>query len=84
VARSLDVQLIGIVVFRVTQLILVVDFKFLRGFGLVVYLAYGRLIFTLVFVVTIVVIVFGTTGWRWRDTFGLNVAHKISSMYEIR
>ena len=77
------VLLIGVVIFWVTQLILVVDFKLLRGFGLFIYFADGRLIFTFVFVVTIIIIVLGTRGWRWDDAFGYHMAHKISSMYEI-
>jgi Ni,Fe-hydrogenase maturation factor len=36
-----------------------------------------------VFVVTIVVIAFGTSSWRWDDAFGYRIAHKISSVYEI-
>ena len=40
-----------------TQLVLIVDFELLRGFGLIIYFAYGRLIFPLVFVVTVIVIV---------------------------
>jgi hypothetical protein len=36
-----------------------------------------------VFVVTIVVIVLGTSCWRWFATFGLNISHEISSVYEI-
>jgi hypothetical protein len=62
--------LIGVVIFGVIQLILVVDFKLVRSFCLLIYFAYGRLIFTLVFVVTIVVIVFGASCWRWDDAFG--------------
>jgi hypothetical protein len=74
--RESPQPLLGVVViFRVTQLILVVDFELLRGFGFVIYLAYGRLIFPLVFVVTVIVIVFGASCWRWRVAFGLNIAH---------
>ena len=72
--------LIGVVVFRMTQLVLVVDFKLLWGFGLLIYFAYGRLIFPLVLVITIIVIVLGTRSWRWRDAFGFNIAHKVSWM----
>ena len=78
------VQLILIVVFRVTQLVLIVDLKLFRGFGVLINFAYGRLIFTLVFVVTVVVVVFGTSRWRWDDAFERNIAHKIYSIYEIR
>jgi hypothetical protein len=63
-----------------TQLILVVDFKLLRGFGLLIYFAYGRLIFPFVFVVTVIVVVLGTGSGRWRNAFGLNIAHKFSVM----
>jgi hypothetical protein len=65
------VQIIGVVVFRVPQLILVVDFKLLGGFGLVIYLADGRLIFPVVFVVAIIVF----DGWRGCGAFGLNGSH---------
>ena len=61
-----------------TQLILVVDFKLLRGFGLLIYFAYGRLIFIFVFVVTIVAIVFGTRCWRWDDAFGGNLSDSLA------
>jgi hypothetical protein len=67
-----------------TQLILVVDFKLLRGLGLVIYFAYWRLIFPFVFVVTVIVVVFGTGTGRWRNAFGLNIAHKFSGMRESR
>jgi hypothetical protein len=77
------VLLIGVVIFWVTQLILVVDFKLLRGFGLVIYFAYGRFIFTFVFVVTIITIVLGARCWRWDDAFGYHMVHKISSVHEM-
>jgi hypothetical protein len=65
----------------VIQLILIVNLKLVRSFGLLIYFAYGRLIVTLVFVVTIVVIVLGTRCWRWDDAFGYHIAHRISSVY---
>jgi hypothetical protein len=77
----LDVlYLISVIILRMTQLILVVDFKLLRGFGLVIYFAYGRLIFPFVFVVTVIVVVFGAGSRRWPNAFGLNIAHKFSVM----
>jgi hypothetical protein len=46
---------------------------------LIIDFAHWGLVFTFVFVVTIIVIVGGTRRWQWRDAFGLNVAHKVSS-----
>jgi hypothetical protein len=84
-SAALDVLvLIGVVVFRMSQLILVVDFKLLRSFGLLIYFAYGRLVFPFVFVVTVIVVVFGTGSRRWRNAFGWNIAHKFSVMRRVR
>jgi hypothetical protein len=70
------VELIEIVVFSVTQLILVVHLELLGSFGSLVGFAYGRLIFTLVFVVAIIVLDAG--NGRRDDIFEWHMVHEIS------
>jgi hypothetical protein len=65
-----------------TELVLVIDLKLLRRFSFIAYFTYGRLILTLVFVVTIIVIVFSTRCWGWRGAFGFNVIHGVSWVSE--
>jgi hypothetical protein len=65
-----------------TERVLVIDLKLLRRFSFVAYFTYGRLILTLVFVVTIIVIVFGTRCWGWRGAFELNLVHGVSWVSE--
>jgi hypothetical protein len=72
-------RLIGVIVFWVTQLVLIVDFELLWCFGLLIHFSYGRLVFSFVLVIT-VIIVFGTCSRRGRNAFGLIIAHKISSV----
>jgi hypothetical protein len=78
-ADRLRLGVIGVIVFWVTHLVLIVDFKLLWCFGLLIHLSYGRLVFSLVLVIT-VIIVFGTCSRRGRNALGLvNIGHKNSS-----
>lgn len=52
---------IGVLIFRMSQLILIVDLEFLRSFGVFVGLTLRCLIFTLMFIVSIIIVIFGAT-----------------------
>jgi len=52
---------IGVVIFRMTQLILIVDFELLGGFGAFVDRAHRCLILTRMFIVSVIVVIFGAT-----------------------
>jgi hypothetical protein len=68
------VRVVDVVAFRVTQLVLDIDFKFFRGFRFLIYFAYGRLVFTRVFVVAIIVIVSSPSRWERDDPLHNNYA----------
>src|SRR5450631_4585667 len=67
--------LILVVILRVTQFILVIDFKFLGSLGLIVELSNRRLIFTRVLIVAVVVIILGTTRGMGGESFGIHGNH---------
>src|SRR5450755_1371579 len=48
---------IGIVIFRMAQLVLIVDLELLGGFHVLVDLAHGCLIFTGMFIVSVIVVI---------------------------
>jgi hypothetical protein len=52
---------IGVVIFRMTQLIVIVDLELLGGFGALVDRAHRCLILTRMFIVSVIVIIFGAT-----------------------
>jgi len=57
----LGLLFIGVVIFRTTQLILIVDLELLGGFGALVDGAHRRLILTRMFIVSVIVVIFGAT-----------------------
>jgi hypothetical protein len=67
--------LILVVILRVTQFILVIDFKFLGSLGLIVELSNRRLIFTRVLIVAVAVIILGTTRGMGGESFGIRGNH---------
>jgi hypothetical protein len=67
--------LILVVILRMTQFILVIDFKFLGSLGLIVGLSNRRLIFTRVLIVAVVVIILGTTRGMGGESFGIHGNH---------
>jgi hypothetical protein len=54
-------QVIGVGIFRMTQLILIVDLELLGRFGALVDRAHRRLILTRVFIVSVIVVIVSTT-----------------------
>jgi hypothetical protein len=52
---------IGIVIFRMPQLILIIGLEFLRSFGVLVGLTLRCLILTRMFIVSIIVVIFGAS-----------------------
>ena len=72
--------LILVVILRMTQFILVIDFKFLGSLGLIVGLSNRRLIFTRVLIVAVVVIILGTTRGMGGESFGICGNHMNSQI----
>jgi len=72
--------LILVIIPRMTQYILVVDFKFLGSLGLVVGLSDRRLIFTRVLIVAVIVIILGTTRGVGGESFGMCGNHMNSQI----
>jgi hypothetical protein len=54
------VQVVGIIVFGMSQIVLIVDFEFFRRFGSLIRLSHGNLVFIGMFIIPIVVIIPGT------------------------
>jgi hypothetical protein len=67
--------IIRVIIFRVTQVILVVDFKFLGRLGLIVNLTDWCLIFTRVFIVAVIVIIFSAATPVSGNLFGIRGNH---------
>jgi hypothetical protein len=65
---------IGVVIFRMTQLILIVDLELLGGFGSLVDGAHCCLVLTRMFIVPVIVVIFGAT----RRVRGENQALKLT------
>jgi hypothetical protein len=54
-------QVIGVGIFRMPQLILIVDLELLGGFGALVDRAHRCLILTRMFIVSVIIVIFGAT-----------------------
>jgi hypothetical protein len=63
------------VIFRIIRLILIVDLKFLGRLGLIVDLADLCLVFTRVFIVAVIVIIFRTANGVVDDPFRTHADH---------
>jgi len=70
---------IGVVIFRMTQLILIVivDFELLGGFGAFVDRAHRRLILTRMFIVSVIVVIFGATRRARGENQSLKLARGV-------
>jgi hypothetical protein len=55
---------IGVVIFRMAQLVLIVALELLGGFRVLVDLAHGCLILTGMFIVSVIVVILGACPWR--------------------
>jgi hypothetical protein len=69
---------IGVVIFRMTQLILIVDLELLGGLGALVDRAHRRLILTRMFIVSVIVVIVSTT----RRVRGENQSLKLAQSVE--
>lgn len=65
---------IGVVIFRMAQLVLIVDLELLGGFRVLVDLAHGCLILTWMFIVSVIVVIFRAGRWVLGDNQSLKVA----------
>jgi hypothetical protein len=68
---------IGVVIFSMTQLILIVDFELLRGFGALVDRAHRCLILTCMFIVSVIAVIFGATRRVRRENQSLKLARGV-------
>jgi hypothetical protein len=70
----LALLVIGFVIFRMPQPVLIVDLELLGGFGVLVNLAHGRLILTGMFIVSVIVVILGAC----RRLLGENPSLKVA------
>jgi CRP-like cAMP-binding protein len=68
-------RFIIVVIFKITRLILIVDLKFLGRLGLIVDLADWCLVFTRVFIVAVIVIIFRAANGVIDDPFQIHARH---------